>query len=414
MEAIPASVVIVSRDRPDLLRRCLLSIAQLDYPRFEVVMVACPAGTQVAQQIGMPVAKRLVTFDTANISIARNLGLAETAGDVIAFLDDDAVAEPTWLTHLLTAFEDQNVAQAGGTTLGRNGISVQHSAALTNRAGVSQSYPIEGSDPTEIRAHANAFPRLHGTNMAIRRAALAAIGGFDPLFRFYLDETDATLRIAQSGGLTMHVPKAVVHHFSGPSSMRRADRVPLSVFEIAASAAVFHRKHCPVEDRQAAKAAFMAERKQWLVQHMNLGTLMPNDALRLIQQLTDGYAEGAARTPVDPMPIPDASHTITQRDHRPEHVYLVARPGNRKATITRARDMVQAGSQVTVFDYDMTARYHQVRFTDDGVWLHTGGIFGKERRSEPLFQQSSRAKRVRSTLQRLHGIRSKPALVEAT
>jgi len=54
-----------------------------------------------------------------------------------------------------------------------------------------------------------------------------------------------------------------------------------------------------------------------------------------------------------------------------------------------------------------------VAFTDDGFWLHRGGIFGREVREEPLFQKATREERIRTTLARIAGIRSKNPLFRA-
>lgn len=91
-----ASVIVVSRHRPAALRRCVISLQQQDHPDFEVIIVADPQGIAIVNEMGLTI--KLVGFDEPNISAARNAGLRVATGDVIAFIDDDAVAEPTWLT----------------------------------------------------------------------------------------------------------------------------------------------------------------------------------------------------------------------------------------------------------------------------------------------------------------------------
>ena len=83
-EALPVTVVIVSRGRPDALARCLLGVSQLRYPNFEVVIVADKAG--MARLWGMPEAMhaKLIRYDDANISYARNLGIIEAGGEAVA------------------------------------------------------------------------------------------------------------------------------------------------------------------------------------------------------------------------------------------------------------------------------------------------------------------------------------------
>lgn len=176
MAALGISVIIVSRDRPEWLHRCLMAVEQLDYPRFETLVVACPAGAKVARLFP---STRVIEFDIANISAARNLGANAAFGDVVAFLDDDAVPEPTWLMHLALGFDDPVVAQVGGTTLGRNGISVQHAAALVDATGTSYPVDVSADTPVVLTTMDNRHARLHGTNMALRRSVVIAHGGFD-------------------------------------------------------------------------------------------------------------------------------------------------------------------------------------------------------------------------------------------
>ncbi|MDP4992130.1 MAG: hypothetical protein NWQ37_13115, partial [Marivita lacus] len=74
---------------------------------------------------------------------------------------------------------------------------------------------------------------------------------------------------------------------------------------------------------------------------------------------------------------------------------------------TEAKALADQGHRVTVFEYRRNARYHRVTYTPDGYWLHTGGIFGRESREEPVFRLGNHTERVQQTLSRLQGIRSK-------
>ena len=96
MSQVPVSVVVVSRDRPMALRRCLAGLAQLQYDPFEIVVVADAQGCAAVAGSDMATHIKIVPFEQPNISEARNLGISHSAGDIIAFIDDDAVPEPSW------------------------------------------------------------------------------------------------------------------------------------------------------------------------------------------------------------------------------------------------------------------------------------------------------------------------------
>lgn len=411
MAALGISVIIASRGRPEWLQRCLRAVSQLDYPRFEVIVVACPVGAEVARGFTFV---RVIELDVANISEARNAGVGVARGEIVAFLDDDAVPEPTWLAHLAGGFDDPAVAQVGGTTLGRNGISEQHAAALVDRFGQSHPVPVTGDAPVRLSATKDRLPRLHGTNMALRRSVVMAQGGFDERFAFYLDETDLTYRIARDGGQTVFVPRAIVHHASGPSRFRAVDRTPRDVFDIAASAAVFHGKHCAPAEQSTARSTFLAGRRLWILEHMRSGSLPPDRAARLIRELAHGYDAGRTRKPIAP-PDWEAQDCEALQETRAsaEDTYLVATGGNAGAAVAKAKSLAAQGHRVTLFTYRRTAEYHRVQYTDDGYWLHTGGIYGRELRQEPLFRISNLGARVQATLNRVDKIRSKNPLVQA-
>jgi cellulose synthase/poly-beta-1,6-N-acetylglucosamine synthase-like glycosyltransferase len=134
----PASLIIVSRHRPAALVRALMAVAQMDHPGFEVIVVADPAGVAAARATGL--ALKLAVFDQANISAARNIGLGMAAAPVVAFLDDDAVPEPTWLTRLTAPFDDNRVTAAGGFVLGRSGLAWQWRAAFVDAGGFDHPF----------------------------------------------------------------------------------------------------------------------------------------------------------------------------------------------------------------------------------------------------------------------------------
>ena len=89
------SVVVVSNGRPDALRRCLLGLSQIDHPTCELIVVADAVSRPAIAKSRLADRIKTVACDVAKISVARNAGLGRAAGDIVAFIDDDAVPEPT-------------------------------------------------------------------------------------------------------------------------------------------------------------------------------------------------------------------------------------------------------------------------------------------------------------------------------
>lgn len=402
-DPLTISVVIVSRHRPDALRRCLLGVAQLRYSTFEVVVVADPQG--LAMLRGLPQAAQIkqVPFDQANISVARNLGVAQAAGRLVAFIDDDSVPEPLWLAHLAAAFADPQVAAAGGFVRGRNGISFQSRAGSVDCTGGETALEIDPDRITVLTARPGLGIKTEGTNMAVRRSVLARLGGFDPRYRFFLDETDLNLRLAELGAQTAIVPLAEVHHGFAASARRRDDRVPRDLTEIGASWAVFLGRHCPEDRRAAVWAEIRAGERTRVLTHMVAGRLEPRDVRRLLSGLDAGFAEGAGRVaePLVPLPAPASPFLPYPIRADARSLVFAGRSWRRRQLRQAARAAVAAGNVATLIRLSPTALYHRLRFTADGIWEQSGGLFGRSDRDQPIFTLWRYGSRLRAEIARV-------------
>ena len=396
------SVVVVSRGRPDMLRRCLTGLARQIYEPFEIVVVADAPGRAMLRRLPVAAQVHIVAFDEANISQARNLGISAAAGDIVAFIDDDAVPEPAWLHHLAAPFAEPDVAAVGGHVRGRNGISWQSRAQSVDRLGQTAPIRLSDSRPVILTPTPGRAIKTEGTNMALRRSVLARIGGFDPRYRFFLDETDLNMRLADMGARTAIVPLAQVHHGFAPSALRRVDRVPLDLFEIGASWAVFLSAHCPPEDRDAAWRRVQREQRDRIVRHLIRGGLEPGDMRRLLASLNVGFEHGLQRHPAALPPLPDVTRRFLRfpiAAAKPP-VFLAGRPWQSRALRDRARAMAGDGINVTLVCLSPTALFHRVAWRD-GYWEHNGGLFGKSDRTQKLFSPWRFSQRVKAEFERV-------------
>lgn len=397
MTETPVSVVIVSRGRPAALARCLTGVSQLVYPNYEVIVVADPEGIGAAEQSSFANHLKLIKFDEANISKARNVGIAAAAGEIVAFIDDDAVPEPTWLNHLAQPFAEEDVLIAGGFVRGRNGISFQWQARSVDRSGEALPIEVDSEKPTVLSPSGDYAIKTEGTNMAVRREVLAELGGFDPAYHFCFDETDLNMRIAVLDGATAIVPLAEVHHGFHASDRRGQNRVPRDLSDLGASTAVFLRKHCPEPRHAAVWAKLQREQKNRLLRHMVTGDLEPGDVRRLMAGLRKGYEAGQKREVDSQKPIPRAVEgfrSFPGKAGQPS-VLLAGGLWRRRKILREAFAARDRGAIVTAFIFSRTGVFHRVRFRD-GIWVQRGGLFGKSRRTDPWFRLTLFNRRVRS------------------
>lgn len=226
--ALPTiSVIVNTNDRAEPLRTLLHSLEHQSYGAFEVIVVVGPTRDDTLAVLEAFAGRvRVLRCAQANLSISRNLGLEAARGEVVAFIDDDAVPCRTWLEQLAAAFADPLLDASGGAvclvhpakpeTQFRLGVI----SSLAEMDDVRRSW-LERLAPPPGRA-ALWTPRMMGANMAFRRATLLAAGGFDEYYAYGYEDPDAALRITLAGGLVRPVAQAPVYHVPASSRYRQA------------------------------------------------------------------------------------------------------------------------------------------------------------------------------------------------
>ncbi|MEO1611823.1 MAG: glycosyltransferase, partial [Pseudomonadota bacterium] len=273
------SVIALTRDRPKEFKSLLQALALQRMTDFEVIVVGAKPS---AEDHGAPLAlaRRIVYAQcrAQNISRSRNIGLALAQGDIVAFIDDDAAPEPGWLDAISGGFHAEDIGAVGGYVRGRNGVDFQWRGMLIDRYGGHA--PASPGDIAEVEVDeaTELFPTTVGVNSAFRRAALTGIGGFDEHFHYFLDESDACLRMQMAGWRIYLAPQAEVHHAYAASVTRRANRAPRDLFEIAASRAYFSRRYGREDWIDRKIEEFAADQTARLRKFVQLGRLSRRQA----------------------------------------------------------------------------------------------------------------------------------------
>jgi len=238
------SIVINTLNRGPVLQKTLDSFRWLKYSGdFEVVVVNGPSKDNSEEVIASWLPHiRAGRCDVANLSVSRNVGICMAKGDIIAFIDDDAIPEPEWLTQLAEAYGDPMVGAVGGLVYNHTGYDFQYKYCLVDRFG-NADLSLPGPTPHLSFPKSERFPHLLGCNSSFRRSALLEIGGFDEEYEYFLDETDVCVRIVDAGYIIAQLPNAYVHHKYAPSNIRGDNKVVRYRYPIIKNKIYFMFKH---------------------------------------------------------------------------------------------------------------------------------------------------------------------------
>lgn len=211
------TVVLNTCNRGAFIGDTLEGLKQQTYDNFEVVVVNGPSIDNTEEVVS----NFNVRYYTApfNISVSRNVGIKHAAGEIIAFIDDDAVPEPDWLRDIVKAYDDPLVAAAGGLVYNADGSDFQYKYGAIDLWG----YPMARTDkPYDFNEANGEWYNINiGTNASYRREPLIEVGGFDEEIEYYHDESDVCVRLIQNGYKVAQLSNAYVHHKMAPSFRRK-------------------------------------------------------------------------------------------------------------------------------------------------------------------------------------------------
>jgi glycosyltransferase involved in cell wall biosynthesis len=195
-----ASVVVCAYQAQDTIQECLHSLMELDYPNYEVLVVD-DGSTDATAQIARRFPVRLLSGDRRGLSGARNVGLEHAQGEIVAYIDADAKADPDWLTYLALALEAPGTAGAGGPN-----------PVPPDDPPVAQCVARSPGGPIHVLLDDERAEHVPGCNMAFWREHLVELGGFDPIYRAAGDDVDVCWKSLDRGYDIRFHPSALVWH----------------------------------------------------------------------------------------------------------------------------------------------------------------------------------------------------------
>jgi glycosyltransferase involved in cell wall biosynthesis len=197
----PISVVVCAHNEAERIEACLESLERCDYPSLEVIV--CDDGSSDST---LEIARRspfqVLALPHGGLSTARNAGLSAARGEIVAYLDADAQCHPDWPYYLALAFEQPGVVAVGGPNLPVPGAGFAERVVSACPGG-----------PMHVLLTDDRAEHVPGCNLAVRRDAMLAAGGFDEVFTAAGDDVDACWKLLDRGGEVAFAPAAqVMHH----------------------------------------------------------------------------------------------------------------------------------------------------------------------------------------------------------
>jgi glycosyltransferase involved in cell wall biosynthesis len=215
------SVAICTKDRPDWLRRLLRSLAdQKTGESFEIVIVDNNSDSPEVRRVAEEAGAVYVREGKTGLDFARNTALQAAGGDVVAFLDDDTIAEPEWFANLSRTWaENPDAGCVTGQVLPM-ALDTEAQVLFEKEGGFRNQFvpdryglqrwrkPLHPCGPGEFGA---------GANMSMDRQFVLGLGGFDEA----LDtgrplpgggDLDIFYRVLRGGRPLVYDPQVVVRH----------------------------------------------------------------------------------------------------------------------------------------------------------------------------------------------------------
>jgi GT2 family glycosyltransferase len=191
------SVVVPVHNRPELLKQSLSSFTSQDFALNDFEVLVCDDGStedlrSIVENFNKVIPNiRLLRQKPKGPAAARNLGIHESIGPTIIFLDSDVLLDRSLISHMVSAM-DKNLEWMGA------------------EANIK---PVGGEDnPLWDAPVSNTGGRFHTAAIAYRRNALLLAGGFDETFAFSAcEDVDLAARVLRYGDIGF-VPKAIVYH----------------------------------------------------------------------------------------------------------------------------------------------------------------------------------------------------------
>ncbi len=219
------SVIVCSYNGAARIKETLESLKNQSYPNLEVIVVddgSTDRTSDVARQYDF----KLIRLEkNLGLAAARNRGVKEAAGEIIAFTDDDCIAHKDWIKNLAEVYSASEVDGVGGR------IEAYSTSSLLEKYAYFARHPIYAHRPQIESGHrvinylknffglggaklidGQRIAGMMGANSSFRRSLLERAGGRDERFKNYGEDWDLNVRLSKLGANLVYRDGAVIYH----------------------------------------------------------------------------------------------------------------------------------------------------------------------------------------------------------
>jgi GT2 family glycosyltransferase len=230
------SIIIATRDRIDLLSRCINSItSKTSYPNYEIIVVDNESKSDEAREYFRNFEHRLLHFHGPfNFSALNNLAVEQTHAPWLLFLNNDVeVIDSEWLTVMAEHVQRPAVGAVGARLLYPND-TVQHAGVVLGVGGIAEHafrhFPADAPGVARQLQVTRNYSSVTGACLMTRREVFEEVGGFDEeRLPVTFNDVDLCLKMRRAGYLIVYTPFAKLYHHESASRRRSIEALETDV-----------------------------------------------------------------------------------------------------------------------------------------------------------------------------------------
>jgi GT2 family glycosyltransferase len=230
------SIIIATRDRIDLLSRCISSItSKTSYPNYEIIVVDNESKSEEARAYFRHFEHRLLHFTGPfNFSALNNFAVEQSNSPWVLFLNNDVeVIDSEWLTVMAEHVQRPDVGAVGARLLYPND-TVQHAGVVLGVGGIAEHafrhFPADAPGVSRQLQVTRNYSSVTGACLLTRRDVFEEVGGFDEeRLPVTFNDVDLCLKMRRAGYLIVYTPFAKLYHHESATRRRSVEALETEV-----------------------------------------------------------------------------------------------------------------------------------------------------------------------------------------